>query len=1264
MFYSLVGIVAILVILSLNYGPLFDKHYPANNAHALTAYRVFLISTSLFLLADVLWGIFSLSSNTTPVFVDTTIYFIFMCVLVFAWNRFVIRYLGKNKIFNIILTIVGLLIALGGITLVIINLFVPVLFTYTGDSYSVAPGRNSFLGSQFAMFLFTSIYSYFNFFKSGRKIKQYIAIASFGIIMASSTAIQIYFPEYPIYAVGLVLGATIIHIYVVLIERNKFKEQIEEGYVRERKQIKEIDTAKELAYTDSLTGVKNKHAYVEFEASIDNLIHDGKLDEFSLFIFDLNDLKKINDNFGHEVGDNYIIKSVNLIKKYFPNIDIYRYGGDEFILIVQNEEYKNRFETLKEFNEEIDKNVGGNEPIIAVGFSDYIKEKDNTLQAVFNRADDRMYSRKRKLKGLADTSLDNSPKNKVQANSNFRLEMYETFYKNENISLIDILNCSSADEILEIDIKNDTFKQYYHVEGKYFVPNVGLSYKDLLDFTYRYIVHPDDRGNYLQLMKIEGFFERLQNAHIPNFDFAHFRYKLQDGEYRYVEQVVITGEEFGIPEGMFRMYVFDIHNLKSRQFGRVSDYSGVISVGHDSLTGLYASKDFLKNAEQLYKEQKDKEWCLVSIDIEHFKFFNEWFGREKGDYLLAKIGAELKDFLSKNGGIGGYFGSDDFTVVMPFNMNKIKELYEKVKAQIATSDFSAGFLPSFGVAKIEKDMAIVDAFDRASIASSRAKTDIKDRISIFTNEMQFLAQQEYQVLTDFVRALRNDEITFYLQPQCSVSNGAIVGAEALARWIKKDGQFISPATFIPVLEKYGFIPDLDKYIWDETCKWIKHWLDLGHVVVPVSLNVSRIDIFNIDICSYLCEICDKYNVSHKLIKVEITESAYAEISSKIDQLVENLRKNDFAVLMDDFGSGYSSLNMLSNIKLDAIKLDANFLHLNDSDHDRGIHIIESIVNMANTMALPIIVEGVETKNQCDFLKELGCQYIQGYYFYKPMPIKDFEELLLNENNVDLKGFSTKTNKQFRIREFLDKNIYSDSMLNNIIGAVAIYAWRGDHVDIVRFNQQFMDSVNVPEFTERLENIEQFVPVDDRPLLFEALKEAASNRLTGSTSKILRFARTDGTYASFIIHFYHIGKKEGTDRFYGSAMNVTELATLKGDKQLVAKYSQDNMIFIRKVYDKWVYNVVSHALSSVIGLTPKELEDELNNGKFAKRVLNQRELKNFMARTVVYYEKKMNFTQEIEIYDKDKNKIKIKLDFTCILDESTSSDYILRTSIIN
>ena len=1281
MVYSLIPFAALFINFIVNFDVLFARK-SIKRIPAYKTYRGFLIAVTVLFFADALWGIFDFLKLSVASSFITNAYFVAMAVSVYAWTAFIIAYLGKKTVSSTVLKYVGWGFLAAGIIILFINFFTPIMFEFTDEGYVPHIARYIFLTAQMVLFIIASIYAYiWSHFVETKFKDKYIAIAFFGLIMALTIVFQTYYTHLPVYSLGYVLGIVEIHTFVVAAEKKEYQYELESKLILEQRQREEIVAAKELAYTDPLTNIKNKHAYVEKEEELDKLIAGNQILEFSIIVFDLNDLKYINDNLGHDDGDTYIIDSVNLIKKYFPNDTLYRYGGDEFVLPIIGETYSKRHDILDLFDKNIEDNIKNGGPIVSTGISDYRPGVDYTYRAVFVRADERMYVRKKHLKSLGSIDLNKTKKNRnsvagqeisieeeliriknANKNLNPRLLFYKSFYRNEDFSLIDLLNNSSCDEIVEVNTKEDSYNMIYHTKDKYFVPAIDASYQDLYDYTTKNIVHPDDLDLYNKLMSLDGFFERLRNNPIPNFGCEQFRYKLQDGSYRFVEQVVIAGEENGISEGSFRIYVFDVHNMKNRQLG-VVDENNDANQTHNSLTNLLIEKEFISKAENLIRIKPEVNWCLISIDIEHFRFFGDWFGREASDNLLAKIGKKLADTEKELERVSGYLGKDDFVLLMPFDEEEIKKVYELVREEILSKGLTAGFMPAFGVAIIEKNMSLADALNRASIANSKAKTDAKNRICYYDSKMQFLAIKEHSVLSEFIQALKNDEITFYLQPQCRISTGWIVGAEALARWVKKDGTIISPADFIPVLEKYGFIVDLDQYLWERVCIWQKEWIDKGNKPVPISLNVSRADIFAIDVAKTICELVDKYNLPHKLIKVEITESSYVESMELIDNIVQKLRKQGFLVLMDDFGSGYSSLNMLSNLKIDAIKLDATFLHLASDGYEKGIHILESVVNMAKVIALPIIVEGVENKGQSDFLENLGCRYIQGYYFYKPMPIKDFEQLIKKPDIIDDRGFIVKTNEQVRIREFLDKNIYSDSMLNNIIGSVAYYSWKGDTTDIVRFNEQFYEAVNTADFADRLTNIERWMPPEDVPKMHALFKRSIENKLNGAQD-VLRFYKLDGTLTSFSIRLYHLGKKEGGERFYGSAEDVTELTDLREEIKLIANYSKDSLIFLRKIDNKWIYSVASRGLADVFDITPSELERELNENEFAKkRVVNRKKFEGFIQSFEQLSTENRNFECNFDVYDSSHHVVVLHLNFTCVSDLTNNIQYILHATPI-
>ncbi|MBQ9458815.1 MAG: EAL domain-containing protein [Oscillospiraceae bacterium] len=420
------------------------------------------------------------------------------------------------------------------------------------------------------------------------------------------------------------------------------------------------------------------------------------------------------------------------------------------------------------------------------------------------------------------------------------------------------------------------------------------------------------------------------------------------------------------------------------------------------LTGLRTiSALYIRGKELL--EAHPEGWCLATLDLEHFRLFNEWYGRDSGDQLLAQIGEYLSDVEKETGGLACYLGQDDYVLVIPYEEDGIRRLFENVHEFVMEHGSSVGFMPAVGVCMAEGKISVEELFDRALQASQHAKEDYHHRIRVFEESMFQKTERDYQILSDFQQALNNQELFIQLQPQCEIESGKIVGAESLVRWKKSDGTMVSPGIFVPVLEQYGFVTDLDQLVWEEVCVWQKSWIDGGHTPLPISVNVSQIDIFTIDVPSYFSLLLWKYKLPVDTIKIEITESAYVG-DGKVADTVKRLRETGFLVLMDDFGSGYSSLNMLRSLNVDIIKLDAKFLRMS-SDDRKGVQILESIVGMAKSMEAPIIVEGVETEEETAFIKSLGCRYVQGYFFYRPMAVGDFENLIRDEKNIDTSGFS-------------------------------------------------------------------------------------------------------------------------------------------------------------------------------------------------------------------------------------------------------------------
>ena len=403
MYYALVDIIAVLVIFVINFNVIFPMHKP-KNVKAYKLYRWFLLSLLIYFITDGIWGVFDSIHSQVGIIVVTSIYFASMSFSILIWTHFEVAYLKEKGAFDKALRIVGWIIFSAGIILLILNLCIPsITLLFSADEngiYQAGVGRYIFFTVQMALFLLSSIYALVVALRErGEKKLNYISMSAVGVNMTVAIALQLPFTNAPIYSAGCLIGCCLLYSFVIRQETNEYKRAIEEGKYREAKTHEELDTTKALAYSDPLTGVKNKHAYVELEEHIDLLIREGKMDKFSVIVFDLNDLKGINDTYGHDVGDKYIVKTCEKIGTFFKNDVIYRFGGDEFVLVLQGDSYTKRYKVLEKFNMMVEECLGTDEPIIATGIADFNLGKDNTLRAVFVRAEEKNVYEKTFSKG-------------------------------------------------------------------------------------------------------------------------------------------------------------------------------------------------------------------------------------------------------------------------------------------------------------------------------------------------------------------------------------------------------------------------------------------------------------------------------------------------------------------------------------------------------------------------------------------------------------------------------------------------------------------------------------------------------------------------------------------------------------------------------------------------------------------------------------------------------------------------------------------------
>ncbi|MGN0465038.1 MAG: EAL domain-containing protein [Lachnospiraceae bacterium] len=417
---------------------------------------------------------------------------------------------------------------------------------------------------------------------------------------------------------------------------------------------------------------------------------------------------------------------------------------------------------------------------------------------------------------------------------------------------------------------------------------------------------------------------------------------------------------------------------------------------YDQLTGLYSKEFFYQKVRERLDQNPEKEYTIVCTNIENFKLYNDIFGVKEGNRLLQEKAVDLQTMVGESG-ICGRYSADRYMYLQ----EREQELKEREnffnKDYFDTPKGMGNVSVKWGIYEIvDRSIPIEQMCDRALLAADSIKGQYNQHFAVYDDALRGKLLREKAITDAMETALAEGQFIVYLQPKYSLNENSLAGAEALVRWIHPEWGFMSPGEFIPLFEKNGFIPKLDQYVWEQACAYLRDWKEKGYPSLPISVNVSRADIYQSDLVNTLLGITKKYGVDPTYLHLEITESAYAENPNQIISTVEQLRDMGFIIEMDDFGSGYSSLNMLNQMELDILKLDMKFIQ-NETEKSTNQSILRFIISLAHWMNLSVVAEGVETREQVERLRENGCDYVQGYFFAKPMPVAEFEKLLRNQS---------------------------------------------------------------------------------------------------------------------------------------------------------------------------------------------------------------------------------------------------------------------------
>ncbi len=438
-------------------------------------------------------------------------------------------------------------------------------------------------------------------------------------------------------------------------------------------------------------------------------------------------------------------------------------------------------------------------------------------------------------------------------------------------------------------------------------------------------------------------------------------------------------------EGQQELYLYSLRKMAEQN----------IETNRNPVTQLYNIRAYFYLCGEKMQEEPDKKYAVIVMDIAQFKAVNEFCGRDAGDEVLRVIARSMNRIEAvRPDTYSCHIRADVFSLFTSFDKEEeLVSITNDIIRDIDAFPIDCKILPSFGICTSEENGLNVSYMkDCATTALNTIKGKFYANYAFFDEKMRREKLREKQIENDIVEALKNDQFALYIQPKVDMKTGKIIGGEALVRWMHPEQGMISPGEFLPVLEKNGFVINVDTYIWEKVFAFIRDLENSDIEPLPISMNVSRVHAYDKNFCKTLCNFSEKYQVNPIYTPLELTESAFLGDEEIMYSRMEYLRSLGFYIAMDDFGIGYSSMKMLKNQPMDEIKIDKEFI--SDLENDKSRIIISGTIRMLQEVGMDIIIEGVETEVQKEFLLEQGCNKAQGFLFYKPMPAEEFRSLLL------------------------------------------------------------------------------------------------------------------------------------------------------------------------------------------------------------------------------------------------------------------------------
>lgn len=789
------------------------------------------------------------------------------------------------------------------------------------------------------------------------------------------------------------------------------------------------------AEQDAMTGLMTRVATMRQIESF--LCGEGAGGRHALFIVDADDFKEINKRFGHQMGDKTITEMAKIVKRLFRKEDIVgRIGGDEFFALMKHVPDD---ETILEQADKLlvgirrSFEVGGHTLEItgSIGISLW-ENGDKSLDQFFSEAENAIKEAKRQGKNRC-----------VMAGmENFVAQDTETSDTAGRTLQLLVQKLLRTDyDFLGLLSRRTGRVTIYGNSGQ--GPQERLTFHGDIDYdaTISRVF-----GGYIREDYYEESLRALCHKTIVE--------KLEGNE-NYICQFP-TRKRHGAQQSFAQWKCTYLDSARENILIVRNDVSEAVSAERDALTGLFNRQGFYKRVRARLDDMPEMAYSILYFDLDNFKIINETLGMEKGDDFLSGVAQSLR----QEGGadaICARLDADHFAVLLPAGGVSETELFEALSRYLESYAFSFPLKAHMGVYRVDdRSLRVPGMCDRALMALQSVKNNQTARVAHYDESLYEKMLQEQLLAGELRTGIEENQFDVYFQPQINYAEGCMVGAEALVRWQHPERGLIMPGAFIPLFERNGLISLLDAYVWEKCCMYLRRWADMGMEDIAISTNISRVDMYDANLSSKLRGLVEKYDIPASRLKLEITESAYMEDPGQLISIVQELREIGFIVEMDDFGAGYSSLNTLKDVPVDVLKLDMRFL-AESTNTERGGNILASVIRMAHWLNLPVIAEGVETKAQADYLKSLSCFYMQGYYFYRPMPAAQFEALLQEAalgamdrlRDASLEGMA----------EFWDPSAQTALLFNSYVGGAAILEYAGDEAEILRANDKFYELLN-------------------------------------------------------------------------------------------------------------------------------------------------------------------------------------------------------------